>query len=42
MAVRVGLGPVFVYEWLTSSRRWQLDALRGGLVAAILIGMVRQ
>jgi len=40
MAIRVGPGPVFVYEWLTSSRRWQLYALRGGFVAAILVGMI--
>jgi ABC-type transport system involved in multi-copper enzyme maturation permease subunit len=30
---------VFVYEWLTTSRRWQLYALRAGFVAAILIGL---
>ncbi len=40
MAIRIGPGPVFVYEWLTSSRRWQLYALRGGFVAAMLVGMV--
>ena len=32
---RIGLGPVFVYEWITSSRRWQSYArpvvFRGGL-----------
>jgi hypothetical protein len=24
----LGLGPVFTYEWITSSRRWQGYALR--------------
>ena len=38
--VRLGPGPVFVYEWLTTSRRWQLYALRAGFVGAILIGMI--
>jgi ABC-type transport system involved in multi-copper enzyme maturation permease subunit len=31
-----GLGPVFDYEWLTVSRRWQLYAARSALVAVIL------
>ena len=39
MGLRLGPGPVFVYEWLTTSRRWQLYALRAGFVAAILIGL---
>jgi ABC-type transport system involved in multi-copper enzyme maturation permease subunit len=30
---------VFVYEWLTTSRRWQLYALRALFVGAILIGL---
>ena len=34
------LGPVFAYEWLTTTRRWQLYALRALFVAAILIGMI--
>ena len=38
--MRLGPGPVFVYEWLTTSRRWQLYALRAGFVGAILIGMM--
>jgi ABC-type transport system involved in multi-copper enzyme maturation permease subunit len=38
--VRLGPGPVFVYEWLTTSRRWQLYGLRAGFVGAILIGMM--
>jgi ABC-type transport system involved in multi-copper enzyme maturation permease subunit len=35
--MRIGLGPVFIYEWLTTSRRWQMYALRG-LFVAILLG----
>jgi ABC-type transport system involved in multi-copper enzyme maturation permease subunit len=38
--LRLGPGPVFVYEWLTTSRRWQLYGLRAGFVGAILIGMM--
>ena len=39
--------PVFVYEWITSTRRWQGYALRslfvlGLLVAALVIGMSRE
>ena len=39
--------PVFVYEWITSTRRWQAYALRslfvlGLLVATILIGFSRE
>jgi hypothetical protein len=37
---RLGLGPVFAYKWLTTTRRWQLYALRVGFVCAILAGMV--
>jgi ABC-type transport system involved in multi-copper enzyme maturation permease subunit len=36
----VGLGPVFVYEWLTATRRWQGYALRAGFVGLILAGMM--
>ena len=32
MGSRLGPGPVFVYEWLTTTRRWQLYALRAGFV----------
>ena len=35
-----GPGPVFAYEWLTTTRRWQLYALRGGFVSLLLIGMI--
>jgi len=38
--VRLGPGPVFAYEWLTTTRRWQLYALRAGFVGAILVGMM--
>ena len=39
MRMRMGPGPVFVYEWLTTTRRWQLYALRALFVWMILIGM---
>jgi ABC-type transport system involved in multi-copper enzyme maturation permease subunit len=35
--LRLGLGPVFAYEWIVSSRRWQGYALRS-LFAAMLLG----
>ena len=38
--VHAVLGPVFAYEWLTTTRRWQLYALRVLFVGAILIGMI--
>jgi ABC-type transport system involved in multi-copper enzyme maturation permease subunit len=34
---RIGLGPVFVYEWITSSRRWQAYAQRSLFVSVLLI-----
>jgi len=34
-----GLGPVFAYEWLTASRRWQGYALRSLLVMLLLVGL---
>lgn len=37
--MRIGLGPVFAYEWLMASRRWQIYAGRALLVAFLLIGM---
>ncbi len=41
MRSRWGLGPVFLYEWLTACRRWQMYALRalfvGLLFAAIVV-----
>lgn len=37
----MGLGPVFEYEWLRSSRRWQMYATRafmvGGLLGALVV-----
>ena len=30
--MRLGPGPVFVYEWLTAARRWQPYAMRAGFV----------
>ncbi len=35
--MRLGPGPVFVYEWLTTARRWQLYAMRTLFVTAILV-----
>lgn len=34
-----GRGPVFAYEWLTASRRWQGYALRSLLVLLLLLGL---
>ena len=39
MRLRLGPGPVFVYEWLTAARRWQLYAMRAVFVGAILVGL---
>ncbi len=36
----MGPGPVFAYEWLTTTRRWQLYALRAIFVSSLLIGMM--
>ncbi len=33
------LGPVFAYEWLTSTRRWQGYALRSLFVACLLVAL---
>src|SRR2546421_356662 len=30
------MGPVFVYEWMTAARRWQMYALRALFVAVLL------
>lgn len=40
MAIRVGLGPVFVYESLINARRWQVYAARGLFGVVLLIGLV--
>ena len=37
--MRWGLGPVFIYECLANSRRWQTYALRSVGVAALLFAM---
>ena len=37
--MRWGLGPVFAYERLISSRRWQSYAVRAAMLAALLAGM---
>jgi hypothetical protein len=36
---RLGLGPVFAYEWRTASRRWHGYALRSLLVLLLLLGL---
>ena len=36
---RWGLGPVFAYEWLMASRRWQMYALRSGFAALLLVAL---
>ena len=37
---RIGLGPVFVYEWITAARRWQGYALRSCFVMFLLGALV--
>jgi ABC-type transport system involved in multi-copper enzyme maturation permease subunit len=37
MPARWGLGPVFVFEWLLASRRWQMYAVRA-LIVGVLVG----
>jgi ABC-type transport system involved in multi-copper enzyme maturation permease subunit len=37
--MRYGLGPVFLYEWLTASRRWQMYAGRALFVLFLLAGL---
>jgi len=39
MDSRLGLGPVFAYEWLIASRRWQMYALRSLLVLLLGLGL---
>src|SRR5690349_14726463 len=43
MAMRWGPGPVFAYEWLARSRRWQEYATRAGFLLLVLaaLGLVR-
>jgi ABC-type transport system involved in multi-copper enzyme maturation permease subunit len=42
MSIRggIGAGPVFVYEWITASRRWQAYALRSLFVLGLLAALV--
>jgi ABC-type transport system involved in multi-copper enzyme maturation permease subunit len=40
MQRRWGLGPVFFYEWLTASRRWQLFFGRAAFVAFLLAALL--
>src|SRR5580658_5565444 len=37
---RLGLGPVFAYEWIRASRRWQSYALRSSFVLFLLMALV--
>ncbi len=37
--MRWGLGPVFAYEWLTTSRRWQIYAARSLFVGLLLVAL---
>ena len=39
MARRVGLGPVFAFEWRMASRRWQAYAMRS-LTVLLLLGAI--
>jgi ABC-type transport system involved in multi-copper enzyme maturation permease subunit len=39
MSGRWGLGPVFAYEWLTTSRRWQVYAGRAAFVGLLLVAL---
>ena len=36
---RLSLGPVFAYEWIRSSRRWQGYALRSSFVLFLLMAL---
>lgn len=38
--LRLGPGPVFAYEWLVSSRRWQAFALRSFFTGALLAALI--
>ncbi len=39
MRIRIGPGPVFVYECIVQSRRWQFFAMRVFVVSALLAGL---
>jgi ABC-type transport system involved in multi-copper enzyme maturation permease subunit len=36
---RLGLGPVFVYEWVTAARRWQAYAVRSVFLLLVLLAL---
>ncbi|MHC5537901.1 ABC transporter permease [Singulisphaera rosea] len=38
--LRFGLGPVFAYEWIIASRRWQGYALRSGFAGMLLVALL--
>lgn len=40
MAWRIGTGPVFIYESIRATRRWQLYAFRAMFVSTMLIGLL--
>ena len=40
MRTRWGLGPVFVFEWLTASRRWQMYALCALFIGLLFLAIV--
>jgi ABC-type transport system involved in multi-copper enzyme maturation permease subunit len=37
---RIGLGPVFIYDWITSSRRWQGYLLRSAFLSFLLVALL--
>jgi len=39
MRFRLGLGPVFYYEWMTTARRWQMYAVRSLFIAVLLAAL---
>src|SRR5262245_58190180 len=40
MDLRIGTGPVFAWEWLRASRRWQIYAVRAAFVLILLAGLI--
>jgi ABC-type transport system involved in multi-copper enzyme maturation permease subunit len=40
MPARWGLGPVFAFEWLTASRRWQMYAVRALFVGLLFVAVL--
>ena len=36
---RVGLGPVFIYEWISSARCWQGYALRSAFLSFLMAAL---